>query len=172
MLIREMNTDKTFIKSHNLAGGDAFIPSEETAYLAISLYMPANDANASYSDYVDVIQAGVGLQITDAAASVSVLMPEEEFIEEIETMEEVITEVEETTEEENGEEEVTTEEPETTEEVTEEEIVEEEAESTEIEPMPAEEESGTTEEESQEASETSEVAEESPYNNSLPLQEK
>lgn len=174
MLIREMNTDKTFIKSHNLAGGDAFIPSEETAYLAISLYMPANDANASYSDYVDVIQAGVGLQITDAAASVSVLMPEEEFIEEIETMEEVITEVEETTEEEAEitEEEVTTEEPETTEEVTEEEIVEEEAESTEIEPMPAEEESGTTEEESQEASETSEVAEESPYNNSLPLQEK
>lgn len=169
MLIREMDEEKRFIKSNNLVSGEVFAPTEKTVYIAISLYLPEKGTYASYSDYVDVIQAGVGLQTTDAAASVSVLMLEEEFIEEIETTEEVTEEemtseiAEEETEitEEAEEEEVTTEESETTEEVTEEEIVEEEAESTEIEPMHTEEESGTTEEESQEASETPEVVEES-----------
>ena len=140
MLIREMNGNKSFIMSHNLAGGDIFIPSEETSYLAVSLYMPDNDANATYSNYLGVIQAGVGLQATDAAASVSVLMLEDVFVEEMteEISEEETTEVEETTEEET----------EAMEEINE----EEESESTEIETMPVE-------EEVEEETETSEVEE-------------
>lgn len=63
MLIRELTSGKAFIKSHNLAGGSSFTTTANTGYLAISLYMPAKDSTACFSDYKSAINGIPGLQI-------------------------------------------------------------------------------------------------------------
>ena len=61
MLVREMNSQKKFIKSHNLTNGSTFTTSANTAYLGICLYIPAKDTTAVYNDYKSVIAGGPAL---------------------------------------------------------------------------------------------------------------
>lgn len=63
MLIREMNSQKKFIKSYDLSNGSSFTTSANTAYLGISLYMPSKDNTAVYNDYMSVIAGGPALVV-------------------------------------------------------------------------------------------------------------
>lgn len=65
VLIRELNKDGVMVKSNNLADGDVFEPTVDTAYVGIGLYNTANDS-VSYSEYKELLAAGA-ISITPVA---------------------------------------------------------------------------------------------------------
>lgn len=54
MLIREMNSDKQLISSHQLADGGSFTTDSACAYLGITIYNKAMDQNYTRSDFESV----------------------------------------------------------------------------------------------------------------------
>lgn len=152
MLIREMTEDKKMIASCEFAQGDIYTPSDNTSYLAISLYMRSN-ASPAYDDYLSVISQGVGLQVVEAEATTQEVATQEVITQEVITQE-VTTE--EAATEETETEEAATEESETEESETEE-VATEETETDTVETEESETEEAIAQEVTTEETETEEV---------------
>lgn len=74
LLIRELNKNKAFIKSYNLANGQSYTPSASAAYLGISIYKLSGESSVSYSTFKTLFANGfyAGLEVVE----------EEEIVEE------------------------------------------------------------------------------------------
>ena len=66
LLIRELDKNKVFIKSNDLANGQLFKPSTNTAYLGISIYKTIYESSMSYDVYKTLFTKGfyAGLEST------------------------------------------------------------------------------------------------------------
>lgn len=67
MLIRELNSNKQFIKSSNLQDGDSYTPDAKTKYLAIGIYNATQEYGNSYSKYESMFANGFCAKLVDDA---------------------------------------------------------------------------------------------------------
>ena len=67
LLIRELDKNKTFIKSYALTDGKSYAPSTNTAYLGISIYKMNGESNVSYDTYKSLFANGfyAGLEVVE-----------------------------------------------------------------------------------------------------------
>lgn len=74
LLIRELDKDKAFIKSYNLANGESYTPSTNAAYLGIGVYKTIGESSISYDTFKTLFANGfyAGLEVVE----------EEEIVEE------------------------------------------------------------------------------------------
>lgn len=67
LLIRELNSNKAFMKSYNLANGQSYTPSANAAYLGISIYKLSGESSVSYDTFKSLFANGfyAGLEIVE-----------------------------------------------------------------------------------------------------------
>lgn len=67
LLIRELNKNKAFIKSYNLANGQSYTPSANAAYLGISIYKLSGESSISYNTFKTLFANGfyAGLEVVE-----------------------------------------------------------------------------------------------------------
>ena len=67
LLIRELNKNKAFIKSYNLANGQSYTPSANAAYLGISIYKTSGESSVSYNTFKTLFANGfyAGLEVVE-----------------------------------------------------------------------------------------------------------
>ncbi len=58
LLVRELDANKGFIASHDLASGESFTTNSGCAFLAISLYSPENESTTTFETYADLFTNG------------------------------------------------------------------------------------------------------------------
>ena len=58
ILIRELDSNKNFIKSNTLANGDSFTPESRTKYLAIGIYKETGESGLTYNAYKSKFENG------------------------------------------------------------------------------------------------------------------
>lgn len=58
ILVREMDANRSFLKSHDLNSNERIKTLAETKYLAISLYSPSKDTSLTFADYETLFRSG------------------------------------------------------------------------------------------------------------------
>lgn len=78
MLIRELDSNKKFIKSNNLPSGSTFTPTTNTKYLAIGIYRSAGESGITYNTYKTMFANGFVAKLTPAKEEVKAEEPKVE----------------------------------------------------------------------------------------------
>lgn len=82
LLIRELDKNKTFIKSYALTDGKSYAPSTNTAYLGISIYKMNGESNVSYDTYKSLFANGfyAGLEVVAEEEEEEVLLDNDDVM--------------------------------------------------------------------------------------------